>query len=793
MGMKKILVIDYDQNSLANLCQVLSAEGYQVETAADGQSGWDKFNKEDPDLVLMEAMLPKVHGFELCQRITSERDSQTTVFIMTGVYKDRVYRTEALRTYGACEYFEKPLRMHELLAAIEKAIGKSSPQDVPRGGRRPEPADDEAPEPGYEFRYEPSPGEARAAAAEAGPRAAEPEAGPPARDDAKEPEAVALHKRDKPKSDDDIFTLPADLDRLSREIPKLRKPAAPRREEREEERFDALADELLRKAVSQPDPPKARIHPRPADGNGNGNGGGNGSVDVDQFLKSALADLDLKKEKVKVPKTAPLPPAPPAPPEKPRPTPPPPVAAKPRPAPQRLPDPPAPGPSILEKLAAEKAKPATPAKPEAALYPPVREKAAGPTLTPGDPGSDVSPFFMPPKPKPPAPPEVKPPAPKPIPPPARAEKRPEPARPAEPVRPVEPARTELPPRREAPKQEAARRDPEPAWREAELREPPRHETVRQEPARPEPRVVPGDIFQTIIEEAKPEKKGVSPIVVVVASLAVVGAVAGFFILKPKLAARKGGPALQPRQTVVRESFPPAPVTAAPAAEAASDPAPSKPEPKVEPKAKAKPKPSETKPSDGETSGVESVIPASTKAAVLPPASNPAGATRTGGSRTAAPAPAKPEPAPASAPDAASGQPAADPGAAQPPAGGNGAAAEADAPVVIPPPPAEPPVSEGALVDIATVTDLPKLVKEVQPVYPAAAQRLGIEGTITVNALIDEKGSVIDTAIIKGVQGDKGLGKAAETAVKKWKFEPARRDGVAVKVWRPFAISFKVPK
>ena len=114
MGAKKILIIDYDQSSLSTLQGILAKQGYQIVTAADGQAGWDKYNKESPDLVLMEAMLPKVHGFELCQRITSERNSQATVFIMTGVYKDRVYRTEALRTYGASEYFEKPLKMAEL-------------------------------------------------------------------------------------------------------------------------------------------------------------------------------------------------------------------------------------------------------------------------------------------------------------------------------------------------------------------------------------------------------------------------------------------------------------------------------------------------------------------------------------------------------------------------------------------------------------------------------------------------------------------------------------------------------
>ena len=89
-----------------------------------------------------------------------------------------------------------------------------------------------------------------------------------------------------------------------------------------------------------------------------------------------------------------------------------------------------------------------------------------------------------------------------------------------------------------------------------------------------------------------------------------------------------------------------------------------------------------------------------------------------------------------------------------------------------------------------MTEPPKLIKTVDPVYPAAAQRLGIGGTITVNALIDEKGNVIDTGILKGIQDDRGLGRAAEMAVRKWKFEPARKNGVAVKVWKPFVIAFK---
>src|SRR5512136_895929 len=117
MGIKKILIIDFDQSSMAALHQTLVKEGFEVSLACDGKSGWDKFQEENPDLVLMEAMLSKIHGFELCERITKNSKRKVPVFIMTAVYKDRIYRTEALRTYGATEYFEKPVDMPSFLAA----------------------------------------------------------------------------------------------------------------------------------------------------------------------------------------------------------------------------------------------------------------------------------------------------------------------------------------------------------------------------------------------------------------------------------------------------------------------------------------------------------------------------------------------------------------------------------------------------------------------------------------------------------------------------------------------------
>jgi TonB family protein len=660
MGMKKILVIDYDQSSLASLQGILAKEGYEVVTAADGQAGWDKYNKESPDLVLMEAMLPKVHGFELCQRITSERNSQATVFIMTGVYKDRVYRTEALRTYGASEYFEKPLKMAELLASIEAVIGKPAVKP-----------------------------------AEAMPTA-EPAPVKPVREIKPESVFVESRKRERPKSDDNEFSLPADLDQLSREI---RKPAPVRHEPTAEARLESLADELLKTVIVEPVPHKT-VEAKPAGGNGNGNG----NAEIDQFLKSALADFDLNKEKVKVPKPAP-------------PTPPP---------------------------ATEKPKPVPPV--DDGVFSAPFKPALKITLTPGDPGSDVSPFFTPSRPKPEVPaekPRVQaPPAPQ-VP--------PAPVIPQRPIRPVE----------------KAEKRPEPV-----RQEPVRHEPVRHEPVRHEPKVREAEALAStdIFQEAREDKgKKGFPVLVAVGAGVVVVAALGFFILRPKhVASLDDG--LKAQQTVTPASVPAQPVAEVPPPE--TKPAP------VKQKAEPKPKPKEPDPS------AEAIIPQVAPSAALPQVGSEPEAGKTGNPAAAVSNPVQADPPPVKTEEPPPQGTATESGTAADP--GTTAAAPAMTP-------SEAPVKEGDLVELSAVTEPPKQVKTTTPVYPPTAQSLGVEGMITVNALIDEKGNVIDTGILKGIQDDKGLSRAAETAVKKWKFQPARKNGVAVKVWKPFVIAFKADK
>jgi TonB family protein len=646
------------------------------------------------------------------------------VFIMTGVYKDRVYRTEALRTYGASEYFEKPLKMAELLASVEAVLGKPEPA---RPESRPavEPQPQAAVKPAQEIR---------------------PEAAPPAE----------ARRRERPASDDSIFSLPEDLDRLSREIPKARKPApsAPRPEPAAEAKLESSTEDLLKSVLAESTDSRSA---QPTPGGGNGNGNGRGGADIDQFLKSALAGLDLKKEKIKVPKTAPLPtpPAPPAPPVKAAPsaTPPaPPPVSEPKPVPRPAPR--------LDNL-----------------FSTSPDKDMKTILTPGDPGSDISPFFTPEKPKPEAAverPKIHP-APVPPPPPVAPPRRPQTADQAEKKAVAEALR------HEPVRHEPAR--PEPARHEPVKPGPVRHEPVRPEPLHPEPKareaaaLASADIFQGIIEPR--QKKGFPTAAAVIIGVVVLAA-AGFILLRPK----RGAQPVENLPPAVQTVLEPEPTASEPVAEVPP------PEVKTTP-VKPKPKP---KSADPDPAGADAILPAGAEASALTLAGISQGPA-TGDEKTApGTKPLQSDSPPATkeqtAPPATETKPAGDP--AQATAGGAGTEAAGQPPAVeaaVSMPEAVP-VKEGELVELSSVTEPPKLIKSVDPVYPPSAQRQGVGGSITVNALIDENGNVIETGILKGIQDDKGLGRAAQNAVRKWKFQPARKNGVAVKVWKSFIIAFR---
>jgi len=100
------------------------------------------------------------------------------------------------------------------------------------------------------------------------------------------------------------------------------------------------------------------------------------------------------------------------------------------------------------------------------------------------------------------------------------------------------------------------------------------------------------------------------------------------------------------------------------------------------------------------------------------------------------------------------------------------------------------IKEGDIVALNMVDTLPVAIRRIPAIYPSLARGARIEGTVTVNALISEKGSVVKAEIIQGMKGAVGFDQAAVQAVRRWKFEPATIKGIKVKVWLPISIVFK---
>lgn len=129
----KILVVDDEREIVLLLEQILSSEGFEVFTAGDGQEGLAVYMKERPALVVTDAMMPKIHGFELCRRIKEESDNTAKVLILTAVYKKYKYKGKVQEEYNVDEYLDKPFQITEFLDVINKMAenAKEAPKFLP--------------------------------------------------------------------------------------------------------------------------------------------------------------------------------------------------------------------------------------------------------------------------------------------------------------------------------------------------------------------------------------------------------------------------------------------------------------------------------------------------------------------------------------------------------------------------------------------------------------------------------------------------------------------------------------
>ncbi len=129
--MTRLVLVDDDANLRHTLGYALRQEGFEVFAAEDGERGLDAFHQNKPDVVVLDVMLPRIDGFEVCRRI--RRESEVPILMLTArdTELDKVVGLEL----GADDYLAKPFSTRELIARVRALLRRTRKTDAPAAER----------------------------------------------------------------------------------------------------------------------------------------------------------------------------------------------------------------------------------------------------------------------------------------------------------------------------------------------------------------------------------------------------------------------------------------------------------------------------------------------------------------------------------------------------------------------------------------------------------------------------------------------------------------------------------
>ncbi|NMQ18762.1 response regulator [Candidatus Competibacter phosphatis] len=120
----KILVVDDEPNIVLSLEFLMKQAGFQVRTAADGEAALAAIAAEQPDLVLLDVMMPRKNGYEVCQAIRANPDWQSVRIIMLTAKGREVEREKGL-ALGADDYITKPFSTQEVVERVRELLAEA--------------------------------------------------------------------------------------------------------------------------------------------------------------------------------------------------------------------------------------------------------------------------------------------------------------------------------------------------------------------------------------------------------------------------------------------------------------------------------------------------------------------------------------------------------------------------------------------------------------------------------------------------------------------------------------------
>src|SRR5437868_13845250 len=122
--MPKILIVEDEPNMIAGLRDNFEYEGYGVITAPDGVAGLERALAESPDLIILDVMMPRMSGLDVCKQLKAKRPSIPIIMLTArGQEVDKVIGLEL----GADDYVTKPFSIRELLARVKAVLRRAQP------------------------------------------------------------------------------------------------------------------------------------------------------------------------------------------------------------------------------------------------------------------------------------------------------------------------------------------------------------------------------------------------------------------------------------------------------------------------------------------------------------------------------------------------------------------------------------------------------------------------------------------------------------------------------------------
>lgn len=119
---KKILVVDDSPTDMKRLTLLLKSKGYVISTATDGEKALDAMLKDKPDLVLLDVILPKKNGFQVCREIKTDPETKKIKIILVTSKSQATDRFWGLKQ-GADGYLTKPFEDKELVDLLQEHVG----------------------------------------------------------------------------------------------------------------------------------------------------------------------------------------------------------------------------------------------------------------------------------------------------------------------------------------------------------------------------------------------------------------------------------------------------------------------------------------------------------------------------------------------------------------------------------------------------------------------------------------------------------------------------------------------